>query len=96
MKAQRMILGQVEPPMATDDPSLVTILLGAFTVMAGVVAYLYKLMETKNAQQIAYLQERVKELERRLDECKAEHEKSTELFAQMKAEIDTIRKDRYK
>ena len=91
-----MILGQVEPPMTGDDPSLVTILLGAFTVMAGVVAYLYKLMETKNAQQIVDLKDRVKDLERRLEECKDEHEKSMERWEALRQEIDIIRKDRYK
>ena len=96
MKANRMMFGQIEPSTASDDPSLVAILLGAFTVMAGVVGYLYKLMETRNAEQITYLKERVKELERKLEECKDEHQKSTERWEALRQEIDIIRKDRYK
>jgi hypothetical protein len=96
MKAARMLLGQVEPPLATDDPSLVTILLGAFGGLIAALVYLYKLMETKNAQQITELKERVKSLEGLLEKCQEEHHKTADLFVILKAEIEQIRKDRYK
>jgi hypothetical protein len=96
MKVAKMFLGQVEPPMATDDPSLVTILLGAFGGLLGALVYLYKLMETRNAQQITELKERVKSLEGLLEKCQEEHHKTADLFVILKAEIEQIRKDRYK
>jgi uncharacterized membrane protein (DUF106 family) len=98
MKATRMLpLGQVEPPILTaEDPSLVTILLGAFGGLIAALVYLYKLMETRNALHITELKEKIKELEMKLDRCQTEHDKSELKFIELKAEIDAIRKERYK
>jgi hypothetical protein len=97
MKAKPMFFGQAEPPILTgEDPSLVTILLGAFGGLIAALVYLYKLMETKNSQQITELKERVRTLEGLLQVCQEEHHKTADLFVILKAEIEAIRKDRYK